>query len=320
MTNHRIVWRFAMKRNCFIVLCTLLALILFGGGSKAVAQDTTDNDFKRGADRLAIDKLTRDMIDAFDRRDASAIAARWTDDGEFRHNDDEPVRGRAEIQKGYGDFFKTLKGKPKLEIQSDDLRFPSADMAVKQTTLRMRSEEGEIVASGRQDTVLVREGGQWKVAIVRESGRDIGLDASLQELDWLIGTWHAATSDREVAITYEWDRNRTFIRGTFTVKEGSTVIDTGTEMIAKDNAKGVIRSWLFQSDGGFGGGVWAREGKTWRIHVDGVKPDGGRMTGTLVYVRVDPNAFTWQAVDLAHDGEPVADMTPIKVTRQRPAK
>ena len=114
---------------------------------------------------LAIDKLTREMIQAFDQRDAAAIAAHWTEEGEFIRNDGEPIRGRAEIQKGYAEFFKTLKGKPKLEIQSDAVRFPSADTAVTEVTLRLRNDDGEIVASGRQDTVLVREGGQWKMAI-----------------------------------------------------------------------------------------------------------------------------------------------------------
>ena len=77
------------------------------------AQDKTAKDPKREADRLAIDKLTKDMIQAFDQRDAAAIAANWTEDGEFIRNDGEPIRGRAEIQKGYAEFFKTLKGKPK---------------------------------------------------------------------------------------------------------------------------------------------------------------------------------------------------------------
>ena len=47
-------------------------------------------------------------------------------------------------------------------------------MAVTEATLRLKNDDGEIVASGRQDTVLVREGGQWKVAVVREWDRDIG--------------------------------------------------------------------------------------------------------------------------------------------------
>lgn len=36
---------------------------------------------------------------------------------------------------------------------------------------------------------------EW--AIVREWDRDIGLDVSAYELEWLIGIWHAVTEDRE---------------------------------------------------------------------------------------------------------------------------
>jgi hypothetical protein len=145
---------------------------------------------------------------------------------------------RSAIQKGYTEFFTTLKGKPKLQIQSDALRFPSADMAVKETTLRLRNDEGDLVASGRQETVLVREGGRWKVALIREWDHDVGLDVSLQELEWLLGTWHAVTKDREVTITYAWDENKAFLRGKFTVKEGVKVIESGTEVIGRGHARG----------------------------------------------------------------------------------
>jgi uncharacterized protein (TIGR02246 family) len=300
-----------------IVLFIVPALVILGGF--ITAQDKTAKDPKRESDRLAIDQLTNDMIQAFDKRDAAAIAAHWTEEGEFIHNDGEPIRGRAEIQKGYAEFFKTLKGKPKLEIQSDALRFPSADMAVTEATLRLRNE-GEIVASGLQHTVLVREGGGWKVALVREWNRDVVLDASLKELEWLIGTWQAVTKDREVAITYEWDENKAFIRGKFTVKEGTKVIESGTELIGKDNADGVIRSWVFQADGGFGGGVWAREGRKWSVDVHGVRGDGRKLTATIIYIPVDPNTVTWQAVNQTHDGVPVSDTPPIKVTKQKSAK
>jgi uncharacterized protein (TIGR02246 family) len=301
-----------------IVLCTLLALVVLGGGF-TTAEDKTAKDPKREPDRLAIDKLTKDMIQAFEKRDAAAMTALWTEGGEFIRNDGEPIRGRAEIQKGYVEFFKTLKGKRKLEIQSDALRFPSADMAVTEATLRLK-KDGVVVASSRQDTVFVREGGQWKVAIVREWDRDIGLDVSLKELEWLIGTWQAVAKDREVTITYDWDENKAFIRGKFTVKEGATVIESGTEMIGKDNARGVIRSWVFQSDGGFGGGAWTREGKKWSVDVHGVRADGRELTGTIIYVQVDPNTVTWQAVNQALYGAPVADTPPIKVTKQKSAK
>lgn len=302
-----------------IVLFTLLALGVPGGGF-TTAQDKTARDPKREPDRLAIDQLTRDMIQAFDKRDAAAIAAHWTEGGEFIRNDGEPIRGRADIQKGYAEFFKTLKGKPRLEIQSEALRFPSADMAVSEVTLRLKNDAGEIVASGRQAILAAREGGQWKVAMVREWDRDIGLDVGLKELEWLIGTWRAVAKDREVTIAYEWDENKAFIRGRFTVKEGGKIIESGTERIAKDNSKGVIRSWVFQSDGGFAGGVWTREGKKWSVDVHGVRADGRESIGTTIYVQVDPSTVTWQAVNQAIDGVAVADTAPIKVTKQKSSR
>jgi uncharacterized protein (TIGR02246 family) len=142
-----------------IVPFAVLALVTLGGGL-TTGQDNTAKEPKREADKAAIDKLTKEMVQAFEKRDAEAMAASWTEDGEFILNDGEPIRGRAEIQKGYVKFFKTLKGKPKLEVQSDALRFPSADMAVARFTLRLKNEEGETVASGWQETVLVREGGR----------------------------------------------------------------------------------------------------------------------------------------------------------------
>jgi uncharacterized protein (TIGR02246 family) len=299
-------------------LFTVAALVVLGGAF-TTAQDNTAKDPNREADRLAIDKLNKRMIRAFDQRDAAALAANWTEDGEFIHNDGEPVRGRAEIQKGYAEFFKTLKGRPKVEIQSEVLRFLSADTAVGEATLRLKNEDGKTVASGRHNTVLVRDGGRWKVAIVREWDREVGRDVGLKELEWLIGTWRAVAKDREVTITYAWDENRAFIRGQFTVTEGSKVIESGTEMISKDPAEGLLRSWVFQCDGAFGG-VWTREGKKWSVAVRGVQADGRKLTATLIYIPVDPNRITWQAVDQALDGEPVPDTPPIKVTKQKAAK
>jgi len=302
-----------------ILLVAGLAVVVLGVGFMA-AQDKTAKGPDREADKAAIDKLIKENIQAFNNRDAAAIAANWTAEGEYIRNDGEPIRGRAEIEKGYAEYFKTLKGKPKLEIQTDGLRFTSADTAVLEVTLRLKNEEGELIASSWRNTLLVREGGQWKIAIVQEWDRDEGLDVSLKELEWLIGTWHVATKDREVTTTYEWDENKAFIRGKYTVKEGAKVIESGTQMIGKDNAAGAIHSWVFSSDGGFGDGLWTREGKKWSVDVYGVTPDGRELTATAIYIHVDANTYTWQSVDQAVDGQPIPDTHPIKVTKQKAGK
>lgn len=305
-----------------IVFCTGLALLVLGVGFMTAQekQEKPSADARREADKLAIEKLSKEMTEAFDKRDAAAVAAHYTAEAEFIRNDGDPIRGRAEIQKAYAEYFKTLKGKSKLEVKYDGLRFPSADSAVAEVTLNLKNEEGETIASSWRNTLLVREGGQWKAAIVREWDRDTEQDVALKELEWLIGTWQANSKDREVTTTYEWDENKAFIRGKFTAKEGGKVIQSGMQIIGKDNNEGCIRSWVFQSDGGFGGGVWTREGKKWTVDVNGVTSDGKELNATSIYIHVDPNTFTWQAVDQTLDDEPIGDTPPVKSTKQKASK
>jgi uncharacterized protein (TIGR02246 family) len=291
-----------------------------GIGGIATAQSEAVKGAEQEPDRQAIATLTKYLVEAFDKRDAAAIASCWTQDGEFIRDDGEPIRGRSEIQEGYAEFFKNIEGNPKLEIQSDDVRFPSADVAVTDVTLRLKRVDGEIIASGHQAIVAVRENREWKIAIIRERDTGIGLDVRLQDLEWLIGTWQAVANEREVTIVYAWDEKKAFIHGTFTVKEGATVIESGTEIIGMDPAAGSIRSWVFQSDGGFGGGVWSRDGKNWSIDGHGVRADGQKLTANFVYLRVNPDTLTWQAVNQVLDGQPIADTAPIKVTRQTPSR
>jgi uncharacterized protein (TIGR02246 family) len=302
-----------------IIFVAGLAVVLLGV-RLMTAQEKKDKGPDREADKAAIDKLGKDAVKAFNNRDADAIAANWTADGEFIRNDGEPIRGRDEIRKGYAEFFKTLKGKPTLEVQTDNLRFPSADTAVLEVTLRLKNEEGEVIASSWRNTLLVREGGQWKVAVVQEWDRDTAIDTSLAELEWLIGTWQTTTKDREVTTTYEWDDNKAFIRGRFTVKEGGKVVESGTQMIGMDRSAGAIHSWVFSSDGSFGDGLWTREGKQWSVDVVGVTPTGQELTATAIYVHIDANTFTWQSIDQAVDGSPIPDTQPIKVTKQKQGK
>ena len=307
-----------MLKKCIVPVIALILAIL--GVNFMTAQGQATRGPNREADKQAIDKLIKDQIQAFNNRDAAAIAGRWTTDSEYVRNDGERVHGRAEIQKGYADFFKTLKGKPVAEVQIDNLRFPSVDTAVSEVTLRLKDEQGEAIGSSWRNTLLVREDGQWKVALVQEWDRDNSMDDSLHHIDWLIGTWRMDTKDREVTNTYEWDENKTFIRGKYTVKQAGKVTESGMQMIGKDNAEGGIRSWVFQSDGGFGDGLWTRDGKKWTVDFDGVTHDGKKLTANVIYIRVDADTFTWQSTHQTVDGQPIADSPPIRVNKQKSSR
>ena len=307
-----------MHRRFILPVAGFAAAVL--GVGYMTAQDTATKAPDREADKTAISNLLKANIEAFNKRDAAALAANWTTEGEFIRNDGEPIRGQTEIRRHTRSSSKPSRANRHWSPRVDGLRFTSADTAVSEVTLRLKNEEGEVIASSWRNTLLVREGGQWKVAIIQEWDRDEGLDVSLKELDWLIGTWHVATKTREVTTTYEWDENKAFIRGKYTVKDGAKVVESGTQMIGVDKAAGAIRSWVFSSDGGFGNGLWTREGKKWSVDVYGVTPTGRELTATAIYIHVDPNTYTWQSVDQSVDGQPIPDTQPVKVTRQKTGK
>ncbi len=307
-----------MNRRAMCLL-TGLAILFLGVGSMT-AEDKGKSepkiDPKREPDAKAIRKLGQDYVAAYEKGDAKACASFWTNEGEFIGEDGHVTEGRAAIEKSYADLF-AKKEVRKLEMEVTSIRFPSADTAVLESTLRRKNAEGEVVASSWNHALLVREGGQWKVAMVREWDRDISHDTKLADLTWLIGKWTASTKEKEVTITYEWNDKKTFIHGNFSVKEAGKVVETGTQMIGKDNSVGLIRSWVFNSDGGFGGGNWYRDGNKWTVDTAGVLPDGREATGTTIYVKLNANEFTWQSVDRTLAGESMPDTPPIKVVRQK---
>ena len=303
-----------------MAVCGIVYLVVQDRATTLARADDEPKAKSRQADEAAVKKLGDEFVSAFAKRDAAAIASHYTNEGEFIRNDGETIRGKGEIEKAYATYFKTLSGKKKLDVQVDSLRFPSTDTAIAEVTLRLKGDDSETEASSWRETLLVREGGQWKVAVTREWDRDTTEDDTLKDVEWLIGTWEASGKDREATTSYEWDENKAFIRGKYSVKEKGKVVESGIQFIGKDNNDGVIRSWAFQSDGGFGGGVWTREGKKWTVDVHGVMADGKELTATNVYIKLDPNTFSWQSVNRKLDDEPIPDTAPIKVTRQRAGK
>src|SRR5262245_66232391 len=78
---------------------------------------------EREADREAIRQASLEFARAFEKGDAKAAAACWTEGGEYVANDGEVVRGRAAIEKLFAAMFKdTAPGKNEVDIRA--VRFP----------------------------------------------------------------------------------------------------------------------------------------------------------------------------------------------------
>ena len=268
----------------------------------------------RKADRAGIQSQKEGFLKAFESGDAEWVASFWTADGELIGDEGSVYRGRGAIAKAYRELFGS-KEKRHAEIQSESLRFPSQDTAIEEGYFKVRVAKGEPTAN-RYSILYVREGGKWLMAVVREWPTET---ASLRDLEWLIGTWVAQRNDAEVQTTYEWMWNKSFIRVRFTIRQKDREL-SGFQMIGKDAASGELRSWTFESEGGFGEATWSRDGKKWVLDSAGRLSDGSTLAATNLLTPLDQDTFSWQAVRRSIDGEEVDDLPPVKVTRLKPKR
>jgi hypothetical protein len=126
-------------------------------------------------------------------------------------------------------------------------------------------------------------------------------------LEWLVGEWDEQGDKPGVHLTGRWAPNKSFLLMDYTVRhEGAEPKDVH-QRVGWDPLNGVVRSWVFDSMGGFGEGVWRREGNRWVSTCEGVLPDGGTGHATHVWEFVDPNTFIWRTTDREIDGQPLAD-------------
>jgi uncharacterized protein (TIGR02246 family) len=275
------------------------------------AQPAAQDDKGQGDAREAIRKMAREFEKAFDKGDARACAAFWTENGEYFDDSGLELRGRAAIEKAYAELIKE-KPKAKVDIEILSIRFPAPDTAILDSIVRLKYPGAELPDCARDGVLLVRSGDSWKIAVIREWGSD---ESALDELHWLVGNWSAKIKDREIHLSFEWEENKTYLRNKFGVKEGGKVVSTGTQMIGIDPKTGQLRSWVFDASGGNGQGLWIRDGNRWLIDSLGELPDGTDTAAVNVITRLGDNEFLWRSIERTLGPAELPDTDPVKVTR-----
>lgn len=304
-----------MSRKHLMAVAGILAAVTAG---YIIAQDkpaTPPSGPPRPADEAAISEASQAFARAFETGDAAAFAALWTEEGEYLDEGGEPVRGKAAIAKGYADFF-AKRADVKAESKTDKIRFLGKDTAIEEGTFTVKAKDAPANVS-RFSALYVRQDGKWLLALLKEWGDDTTDRANLQDLAWLIGTWESEGGDLKASTTYEWTANKAFIRAQYTItpKKARERASSGTQVIGVDPASGVIRAWIFDSEGGIGESWWTHDGERWVIESTGTLTDGTETAAQNHLTRAGADAFTWRSVHRTVNGEKMPDISPVKVKR-----
>jgi len=259
----------------------------------------------------AIRKTTEEHSVAFNRGDLQAFLAHWDRDAEYIDQAGKVTKGRTALMALFRKSFEASKKGSKLRVQITSLRFPKPDVALADGPTELTNPDGT-KDRGRYSALWVKNDGRWLISSVRDLPADVGsaaLSASdhLKQLEWLIGDWVVVDDKADVQVSCRWDANQSFLVLDFTVKQAEKEF-TLSQRLGWDPIKGQVRSWYFDSMGGFGEGLWSRDGNQWNADATGALPDGrtGSARNSLRFVNED--SWVWQSTDRAVDGLPIADV------------
>jgi uncharacterized protein (TIGR02246 family) len=263
-----------------------------------------------------IRKAVDSYVAAFNKADAKAVAELWAPEAVYSNplSGDESV-GREAIEKQFEEFFAANQGVT-LEVKTLSIGFVSPNVAIEQGTAKV-TVSGETPDVTEYSAVYVKHGKQWLLdRMTEEAAADSQSHYEhLKELEWMVGSWVDQDEAATVTTECQWTRNNNFLTRAFTIQVGDQLDMAGMQIIGWDPSEKQIRSWVFDSDGGFGQATWKKLGNRWHIHQSGVLPDGRKITVVNIMTYIDDNTCTLQAVNRTVDGELLPNVDEVQITK-----
>jgi uncharacterized protein (TIGR02246 family) len=298
-----------MKEYRFLFLA-VFGLAFFGLSAAPVSAGEKDEQ--------AIRDGSNKFVDAFNRHDAKAIGAMWTEDGDYIDETGQVYSGRKAIVEEFQRYFATNKGRT-VQVYIDMIRFLTPDVAIVDGTSVVDPPPEGPPVTGRFSSMRVKRGGKWLVAAVRESAVEVPSNYQhLAAVDWLLGEWLDEDEDVSIRSSVRWGPNKNFLIREFKVKIADRPALSGTQRIGWDPERQQIKSWTFDSNGGVSEGFWIQDGNRWIVRVDAVLRDGEEASATNIHTMIDPDTFSWESRNRVIDGESQPDIPQVRVIRLPP--
>ena len=347
-----------IKKILAALAASLVAgLIGLGGYEMSVAQDAEatpeaqgkpeaadmpeedPSDEEMSPDEEAIRKNGVAFVQAYEAGDAKSLAAQFAPDAEYVQESGVCCSGSAAIEKTLNEFFNANPG-CRLEKEIDSIRFVSPGVAIEDgTTWCMCADESSCFEC-HYTTVHIKQENKWLVASIHDREAHDHMEHSLQlgQLAWLQGEWVDEGDDAIVQFSCEPTDSGNFLLRSFSIRVEGQEMMNGTQRIGWDPATGKLRTWIFDSSGSFGEGVWYRGSAAdelvddedeeeepgdsnentngrWFLKLSGVMADGKAASSTSIYTLINEHTMTWQSVDHEIAGVQQPDSEVITIVR-----
>jgi uncharacterized protein (TIGR02246 family) len=261
-----------------------------------------------------IRKALAAYAEAFNKGDMESLAAFWAPDAEYVNEEGKLTKGRNNIVALFKRYGTDLKG-TNLTLKVTSIRPLKSDIVLQDGKSTYTRPDGSL-DQGTFTAVWIKTDGKWLLRSVRdlpaEEGDAASPSARLKELQWMIGNWDGTNGN--VTMSVRGLMNQTFLRLEFKTKSADTELSV-IQLLGFDPLTNQIKSWTFDSQGGYGEGLWTRDGNSWVGQTAGVLPNGETGTAVNLIRFVDDNTAIFQVRDREVAGQPIADAE-VKLVRK----
>lgn len=264
----------------------------------------------------AVQQMVDQFAAAFNARDAKALAALWTTDAQHIDMTGETCEGRAAIEASYvKSFARSPDGKLTVTVMS--IRPVGEKVMLLDVVPTVAPAAAGVPAEIRTSLVLVDENGSWLIQNARDTAALAGCSKQLEPVAWLEGQWRGVTdSPDKIALRMDcrWTGNKSFLLRTYTVTRNG-VARHGTEVIGWDPKTKSIRSWVFDSTGGFGERQWKRDDAGWLLTLTGTSAEGVTVEDVDRLEVVNADRLWYDDIEHKRDGTIQPDLPPLEMQR-----
>lgn len=292
---------------------TGLMMLLFGLLAGTAAGQAVDNS----EDEKAVRAASQRYAEMFNSGNAEGIAAAWAPNAVYTNRmTGEQVIGRDQIAAQFKEVVTEDAGL-KLGLEIESVRFVSPNVAVENGVASVSAKDGES-ETFLYSTIYVRSGDSWLIDRVTDdfATKTESNYEHLQKLEWMIGSWIDEDESMSIETECKWTKNQNFMSRSFTVSFGGQIEMSGIQMIGWDASKNQIRSWTFDSDGGFAEGTWSENDGKWFVRKSGTTAQGALVTSTNIVTNLDDDSFSLRSIERTVDGKLLPNVEEVIVVRQ----
>ncbi|WP_397570691.1 YybH family protein [Schlesneria sp. T3-172] len=291
--------------------------------TKAVEDPLTSSDAASKSD-LEVRSVGESFVKALSAAKAEEAAEFFTESAEYVDERGEVFEGRSTIRDLLAEMFADDEN-GSLEFSTTSVRFIGPGLAVEDgytlfVPTEMPGDDDESGIVGRYTTVYTRIDGKWQIASLRKQPFKTSRRhrSELEQLSWLQGDWIDESDESIVLFSCEPSERGNFLLRKFVIHVEGQEIMNGTQRIGWDPLTGKLKTWIFDSEGGYAEGYWYRDDDCWKLKATGVTAEGEPASSTSIYTCVNNDTIIWQSVDHEVSGVKLPDSDPVTIVRRAP--